>query len=348
MAHILAIRFSAMGDVAMTLPVLYAFARTYPQHTITLLSRKNMARMPVNPPSNLHFKGVDLNEYKGVSGLWRLYRELKSEKYDAVADLHDVLRTKVLRTFFRLFSGNGTKVRSINKGRAEKRALTRKGAIHKQLPTSFERYTDVLARLGYTFSVNFRSVYEEIPADTSLFLPLTGEKGRQTWVGVAPFAAHRGKIYPIERMEQVVASLSESGAKVFLFGGGKEEEAVFDAWTMRYANVLSVAGRLRMNGELALMHHLDVMLCMDSGNMHLASLAGTPVVSVWGATHRFAGFMGWGQRVENVVETDLPCRPCSIFGDKPCARKDYACLYSITPEQILAKLEPFIHKTADR
>ena len=77
------------------------------------------------------------------------------------------------------------------------------------------------------------------------------------------------------------------------------------------------------------MSHLDVMLSMDSANMHLASLTGIPVVSVWGATHPMAGFLGYNQDPENVIQIDLECRPCSIYGNKPCQRGDYACLQNI-------------------
>ena len=91
--------------------------------------------------------------------------------------------------------------------------------------------------------------------------------------------------------------------------------------------------------ELILMSNLDVMVSMDSANMHLASLVGTTVVSVWGATHPYAGFMGWNQKEENAVQVTLPCRPCSIFGNKPCQRGDYACLRQIEPSDIIQKIE---------
>lgn len=94
-----------------------------------------------------------------------------------------------------------------------------------------------------------------------------------------------------------------------------------------------------ISGELALMNRLDVMVSMDSANMHLASLAGVPVVSVWGATHPYAGFMGWGQSIGNAVQIDLPCRPCSIYGNKPCLRGDYFCMKNISPEQIVERTE---------
>ena len=87
------------------------------------------------------------------------------------------------------------------------------------------------------------------------------------------------------------------------------------------------------------MSYIDVMVSMDSANMHLASLVGTTVVSVWGATHPYAGFMGWNQKEENAVQVTLPCRPCSIFGNKPCRRGDYACLRQIEPSDIIQKIE---------
>lgn len=130
-----------------------------------------------------------------------------------------------------------------------------------------------------------------------------------------------------------------TGYKVFLFGGGKAEKEKLEAWEKRYPQTVSLAGKLKMTEELALMSRLDAMVSMDSANMHLASLVGTPVISVWGATHPAAGFMGWGQSEENAVQLDLECRPCSIYGNKPCRRGDYACLESIQAVDILNKIK---------
>jgi ADP-heptose:LPS heptosyltransferase len=91
--------------------------------------------------------------------------------------------------------------------------------------------------------------------------------------------------------------------------------------------------------ELILMSHLDVMISMDSANMHLASLTNIPVVSVWGATHPYAGFLGWKQSPDNAVQIDLPCRPCSIYGNKPCLRGDFSCMKNISPDLIVNRVE---------
>ena len=96
--------------------------------------------------------------------------------------------------------------------------------------------------------------------------------------------------------------------------------------------------------ELALLSHLDTMVSMDSANMHLASITGVPVVSIWGATHPYAGFQGWGQEPSNFIQADMDCRPCSVYGNKPCLRGDYACLTRISPDTVAEKIESIIEK----
>lgn len=342
MAHILLIRFSALGDVAMTIPVIHSLAVQYPQHEITVLSRSALQPLFQGLPANVHFVGADLTgRHRGICGLNRLYAQLKALHIDYVADLHGVLRSRYLCFRFRLA---GVMCASIFKGRAGKKKLVRRH--HKVLvnqKSSFRRYADVFEKLGFPVLVNFVSIYGNGKGDFSQIESVTGPKGQQKWIGIAPFAQHKGKIYPIELQEQIVAYFaSRPDVKVFLFGGGKAEQAVFDEWMVKYPAVTSLIGKLHMNTELILMSYLDVMLSMDSANMHLASLVNTPVVSVWGATHPYAGFMGWKQLPVNTVQLDLSCRPCSVYGQKPCWRGDYACLNDIKPERIIAKIEGVI------
>lgn len=334
---ILIIRFSAFGDVAMTIPVIYSFACQYPEIEITILSRKNFAGLFQNLPANVHFMGIDLKKYDGLSGLNNLYKLLKAETFDYVADFHDVLRTKYLRSRFIL---NGVKVAHIDKGRGEKEKLTRKkNKVLKPLKTSFERYQQVLNTLGFAFNSGFRSIYENNPPNTAVIEQKLNIKKDRKWLGIAPFAKHEGKIYPPELMEKVIEYFSKKeDTEVFIFGGGVEEKKIADSWLQKYSSIHSLIGELNMEEELTMISMLDVMLSMDSANMHLASLVATPVVSVWGATHPYAGFLGWKQKPENAVQVDLYCRPCSIFGQKPCYRGDYACMHQIEPTEIIKKI----------
>lgn len=340
--RILAIRLSAMGDVAIAVPALHAMRSQYPHAELYVLS--NAAFAPLfEHIEGLHFIGIKLKDYKGIKGLYRLYKELKRYKFDLIADLHNVIRSKVIRNLFRL---SGTQVNVINKGRKEKRALTRKTNKHKtQLETSAERYADVFRSAGFQLCLNFTSLYTNKPNDEpcekvkNLLATIT-----KPIIGIAPFAKHTGKIYPLDQMEEVVKYFNLNNTPIFLFGGGAEEKAILADWENRYNNCISVVGLLNLSEELQLISQLNVMLSMDSGNMHLASLVDTPVVSIWGATHAFAGFYGWGQNPADIVQVDLPCRPCSVYGNKPCYLHNtpYACLKHIAPQMVIEKLNQYL------
>lgn len=344
--HILIIRFSALGDVAMTVPVVYSLAKTYPQVRITVLSRGFARTFFEDLAPNVHFMEADIKgEYHGVKGLNALYRRLTAKKFTAVADFHGVLRSGYLRMRFNMAR---YKVAHINKHRSGKRALT--SASNKRLeqqPTSFQNYADVLAQLGYPIDMRFTSLFPPEGGNLNLLPAAIGPHNTgEQWIGIAPFAAHSGKVYPPELMEKVIEMAEEKypRCRIFLFGRGKDEDLFFPRWCARFSRCTNTGSHLEtMYQELVLMSHLDVMVSMDSANMHMASLTGTTVVSVWGATHPYAGFMGWGQSIDNAVQLDLPCRPCSVFGNKPCRRGDFACMRDIRPEQIFNKIDYIIN-----
>lgn len=335
--NVLIIRFSAIGDVVMMLPIVHSVAEAYPNTQFTVLSQKRFAPVFAMLPANVTFMGVDLkHDYNGMAGINKLYKELKEKNFDAVANLHGVLRTNILSAKFAL--GSFTKVRSIKKRRLQRQKLTRKFCknLTPQLPTT-EKYKSVLQNLGFNFNITFKSIFGNNKGNLSQIEQFTGKKECH-WIGIAPFAAHKGKIYPLEKMEKVVAELCKRAhTKVFLFAYGKEQEQI-KTWTEKYPSITIVGGQLNMQEELILMSHLDVMLAMDSSNTHLASVAGTRVVSIWGATHPAAGFAGYGQKESDSIQADLACRPCSIYGKKPCRYGDYRCLNSINPETVIEKI----------
>ena len=331
MKKLLVIRFSALGDIAMTVPIVYDLATQYPDCDLTILSREMARSLFELLPNNVHFFAADLKgRHKGFGGLNRLIRDILNEDFDRVADFHNVLRSILLRLNCRM---SGWQVAVIDKGRKGKRALTRqKNKVFEQQATSFERYAKVLEELGFPIKPQFTKL------DYSSFCE-TQKAPSETWIGIAPFAKHPAKVYPMEKMEEVIKALSQKeNTTVFLFGGGEEEKRQMAELCAKYPNVKAAQSQQGLKGELALMGQLDVMLSMDSANMHLASLVGTRVVSIWGGTHPYAGFLGWNQNPNDCIQLDLPCRPCSVYGNKPCFRGDYACLNGITPSQIIEKL----------
>ena len=331
----------------MTVPVVWSLANQYPDIRITVLSRKFARPLFDDLAPNVNFMEADLKtEYRGVKGLNALYRRLAAKQFTKVADLHNVLRSEYLRLRFNL---GHYRVEHIDKHRNLRRKLvTEKHKLKQQLPSSFESYAEVFARLGYPVDLrHFKSIFPEEGGNLNLLPKEIGpKKSFEQWIGIAPFAAHEGKIYPPRLMEQVIYQLIQKYPKVriFLFGKGSQEDKYFQLWSAQYRQCQTVNRYTEsMYQELILMSHLDVMLSMDSANMHLASLTGIPVVSVWGATHPMAGFLGYNQNRDNTIQLDLDCRPCSIFGNKPCQRGDYACLHNIPPERIVERISILIN-----
>ena len=321
MKTILAYRFSAFGDVAMTVPVCVEFLEQNPDVQIIFISRDNFKDLFDRHP-RLIFKGISFDDYKGVFGIRKLTRQLIREfKPDYVADLHDVIRTKMVNT---IFKRHRYQVYKINKGKEEKEKLTNIWNLDKKpLKRTVERYADVFRKMGFSLELShkYRSQSDE-----------------KSGIGFAPFAQHKGKMMPLAKSFELARILAKSH-KIYFFGGGKEEDEILRKWESQIPNTLSLSGKLALKKELEKISELEIMISMDSANMHLASLMGTRCISVWGSTHHFAGFLGYGQSEDDIVHVkDLSCRPCSVFGDKECFRGDYACLEELNIQKIIDKI----------
>lgn len=340
--NILVIRFSAFGDVAMTLPAVYSVAKAYPNHTFYVLTSQPFEPLFTNQLPNIEIIGVDLKQYKGIKGLYRLARFVhKNYEIDKVADLHDVLRSKFLRAYFLL---HGKPIKHINKERAKKRAIVRHKAPLTQLKHSIDRYRDVFSELKLDSEMSFTSYFENTPREIDQLKVISFDSSKIN-IGFAPFAKHAEKMYPIDKMETVLKEIASVGNRhIYLFGGGSAEKQKLQEWEAKYPNVTSVVGKLPLKNELLLMSYLSVVVSMDSANMHLSSLVGTPVVSVWGATHPFLGFYGFNQSPNNAVQIDLDCRPCSVFGNVPCWRGDHACMEWLPEQMIVDKIKAVLMK----
>ncbi|PTX45063.1 ADP-heptose:LPS heptosyltransferase [Christiangramia gaetbulicola] len=334
--HILVIRFSAMGDIAMIVPVLSVLVKKYPELTITVLTRQFFAPLFSHLP-NVRIYEADLKGvHDGVLGLGTLARELREEEIDAVADLHDVLRTNVLRSLFYFY---GIPFKQIDKGRSEKNALASNKKGFRQLKSTHQRYADVFADLGFPIDLS-----EYTPPQRRELLPkvydLIGKQSKK-WLGIAPFAQHDSKCYPTDLMEEVISDLSSKGnIKLIMFGGGESEREQLEEWEQKFDNCISVVGKLSFAEELSLISNLDAMLSMDSGNAHLAAIFGIPVISIWGVTHPFVGFKAFNQPIENCILPDLekyPKIPTSVYGNKvPDGYEDV--MRSIPPEKVVQKV----------
>jgi ADP-heptose:LPS heptosyltransferase len=338
-------RLSAMGDVAMTVPVLRAFVQQNPEIKITVVSRPFFKPFFEGIPNLSFFAFDEKNRHKGFPGLLRLFQDLKALHIDAFADLHNVLRSKVVRTLFAL---SGKKTAFVDKARAEKAALTRsENKIFKPLITMFERHAKVFEELGFKVDLSNPKFPKKAVLDTEIIhligeIPLAfGTK----LIGMAPFAQYDSKVYPLDLMQEVINKLAEKPQnKILLFGGGKKEIELLDSLSKDKENVVVVAGQLKFQQELQLISNLDIMLSMDSGNAHIAAMLGVKVITLWGATHPFTGFSPFNQPLENALVSDrnlFPKLPTSVYGNKIVEGYEEA-MRTISVESVMEKIKTSI------
>lgn len=298
-----------MGDVAISIPVLFAFTQSNPEIKITILTKKQFTPL-FRDITTVRIISADFDKkHKGFFGLYKLSRQIRKLNIDAVVDLHNVLRTNILKYFLL-----GIEFSQIDKARAQKKALI-KGYSFNPLRTTTERYADVFRSLGLSLGLitfDFSPSKQLMPATLKIL-----EGFSTAVIGIAPFAAYPSKTYPMSKMKMVIYELQKD-YKVLLFGGGRQESESLTKLALKYKNVFSTAAKFSLEQELDIISNLKVMLSMDSSNGHIAAMLGVKVVTLWGVTHPFAGFAPFNQKTTNNILADrkkYPKIPTSIYGN---------------------------------
>ena len=332
MNKLLVIRFSAIGDVALSVLAVRALRETYPDLDITVVTREHLLCLFEDIP-NLSFFMVP--HHPEWEDRLELIRQLRSGKFDAIADLQNTFTSRIL---CRMVAFGSTRVERFDRCRKQLRDLTKHRPGAKPVREEVLRFLDVFARLGYP--VNPPVVKRKTLPVPEVFGP---KKGR--WVGLAPFTTKLTKMYPLDSAAEVVRRLHEEFDKVFIFSGSNAEQHFCEEMTSLYPGVETVYGRTNLAGEVALISNLDVLVCAAGATMHMARLTGAPIVALWGGTHPACGYGAFGADPErDYLQLDLPCRPCSAFGEGYCHREDYACLNRLTPDMILDKVHDVVGK----
>jgi ADP-heptose:LPS heptosyltransferase len=339
--RLLVIRTSAMGDVALTTPVLRGMREQYPDVELILLTRAPFKPFFSAIPGLQLFLPDLKNRHKGFPGLVRLFKDIsRQSEIDYVIDLHDVLRSKLLRFFFKL---NGVPSVTIDKGRKEKRLLIT-GKNKRQLKHSVERYCDVFAKAGYKVTPAKGASIILPPTEIQLKQSITDIMQGVLNIGVAPYAKHKLKMWPENNMISLLALISDKYKCKFWLFGGIDEKGKLMEFQSKVPSSVNLSGDLNLSEELLFMSKLDLMIAMDSSNMHMAALVGTKVISIWGGTDPLGGFSAWMQpdnfSIRIPVE-ELDCRPCTIYG-KGKTRNDFACMKLLTPELVFNKIDKLV------
>lgn len=327
-----------MGDVAMIVPIVRAFSEQYPDVKITIVSRKLYLPFFKSIPNLSFFELEEKDNHNGFFGLLQMFADLKKLKIDAVADLHNVIRSKLIRILFAL---NGKSVAYTDKGRKEKELLTReKDKVFVNLKSMFEQHLETFKKLGFPIDLSKYHVPQKQSLSESA-LKVVNKKDTYNWIGIAPFAQYESKIYPLDLMQIVINDLAKlENTKIFLFGGGSKEIELLNDLKAKKENTIVIAGKLTLEQEMEVISNLDVMLSMDSGNAHIAAMLGIKTITLWGATHPYAGFSPFNQPLENALVSDskqYPKLPTSVYGNKIVLGYEDV-MRTILPEEVVEKV----------
>lgn len=332
-----------MGDVALCAPVIEAILEQHPNVEITFLTRPFFKPLfKSNSRLTFHFSDFK-KDHKGFFGLRKLYKELKVEQYDAVIDLHDVLRTQVIRRFFSL-SFKPTACYVIDKGRSEKEAIVSKIKLLTPLKHTTERYLDVFRSAGLDASLNKKFSLEPKVNLDNVELAAFNE---QNFIVIAPFAAHSSKEWGQKKwfafLELFYSSSYSDTTSIVFLGGGSKEKNILDNWVAHFPNAKNITGLFSIEEELFILSKAKAVIAMDSGNMHLASIVDVPVISIWGPTHPYLGFAPLYNE-SLMIQANLHCRPCSVYGklktkgQEQCASES---MEAISSEEVFDVLKNF-------
>lgn len=331
-----------MGDVAMLVQAVHNALKSNSELKITLVTRPQF-QVFFGRHERLSFHTVDLKgKHKGLPGLLKLASELSSLRPGFFVDMHDVLRSKIVRSRMKLA---GIKTIAFDKGRKEKTAMLQGKTVFRQLPHSIERYNDALKKNGIKIDENFHFT---LPTSSHEFKI----KPKTKVIGIAPFAAHESKEWGIENVRALIKLLNDSGSyEVLLFGGGKREVKLIKDLTYDFSCIRSVAGQFSLEEELSIMRSCHVFVAMDSSNMHLADLVDCSVISIWIATHPNFGFYAWNNRDNSIVLSQNKYKeiPLSIFGKLKSAN-DMAKVVEIrkliTPEMVFERISDLLNQAS--
>ncbi len=331
--------FSDLSEVAQSVWSVRAVAREWRTKQVGVVT------FPQYGPIFKDERKIEVIDYSpkrgrgGLRYLWRLAGELLKADYRSVADLQNNRFSRSLRRILLLRSLWNARIAVADKENSLKRLMFRKFRKVLMEHTSIvERHIAVFTNLGIENlrpiepTVGRSKVKERFRVPESV-----SKEFKNSWptVGYSPFAGQRGKMFPTPQSDELVGELCKKFERVVIFGEGELERQFAEGMATKYGEKIVVAvDRVTLAEEIELMGVVDVMITPDTATLHLASLAGTPTLTIWGATHPFAGAAGYGQDPSWQISADLPCRPCSIDGNKPCIFGDYRCLTSLSAAEI--------------
>jgi len=326
--RVLCVRFSSIGDVLLTTPLVRALHRRHPDAELYFVTKRAMAPLVVENPNVNRVIELDPNErITDFAGRLRALRPTHG------LDLHGSLRSAALRLLV-----------PCQWSAYSKRKLARTALIAakiniygKPVPVP-ERYFEAARALDVQPDGGPPEFFLA-PAARERVARWLAERGldRQPFAALAPGAAHATKRWPIRHWAALAEQLRTMGYGLAALGGAADRELA----SQLGSGVHNAAGEFALQETGACLARAAVVVSGDTGVMHMATAVGARVVALFGPTVELFGFYPYGGRAE-VLERDLGCRPCSAMGTERCPLGHHRCLEEIFPDQVAAAVQRLV------
>jgi heptosyltransferase-2 len=340
---ILVIRFSSIGDIVLSTPLLRILHVSFPYCQIDFVVRKEYAELVRNNTNLNHIYEFDAKT--GLSGLRKLKNQLRAEQYDLILDIHNSLRSRYLRW---MLGADDAVIINKHIFARTMLILLKKNFYHSVVSVA-DRYIEPVQKYGIENDGKGLELYisDEIRAQAAAKMKKMEMPGSGTMIGFCPSAKHATKCWPQEYFEELGVKLSKDfRAKILLFGGSQDKEKCSSI--AHAINSLSDEGRaIDLSGELSLlesaiaMEACTLIVTNDSGLMHVASAMKKKVVAIFGPTVREFGFFPVGTESVTVERNVLYCRPCSHIGSKTCPEGHFRCMKEILVDEVIKSILAF-------
>lgn len=326
---ILLVRFSAMGDIILTTPLIRAIRARHPGATLTYVTKSLYEPLLARSPH--------LNEVIGWEPglpLADLAARLAGRNFTHRLDLHRSLRSRLLR--LRL----GGRWTSYPKHRIARGVLIRtKRDVYRDRRHVVERFFDAARDLDVTPDARPAECFVSAGSVEAAgrFLAERDIGTSRQLIALAPGSAHATKRWPLHHWVDLAHRLAGLGNDLVLVGGSGEAEVAARIAETAGVRAALATGSFDLEGTAALLKRCRALIAGDTGVMHLATAVGTPLVALIGPTVRQFGYFPY-QAKAVVLEKDLPCRPCSAYGSKACPLSHHRCMQDLMPEEVVDAL----------
>ena len=311
---ILILRFSSIGDIVLTSPVVRCLKQQLKNSEIHYLTKKSFFSVVENNPN------ID-KVFSFEKDILEVLPELKKENYDWVIDLHHNLRSiRVKRVL-------GKPSRSLNKLNIEKWLLV--NLKINRLPDKHivERYFETVAHLGIKNDLKGLDFFIDAKDEVDIFsLPKEFHNG---FIAFVIGAKHNTKKIPLEKIISICKKIN----RPIILIGGKEDFETGEKTTSQISTTFNACGKYNLQQSASLIKQAEKVITHDTGMMHIAAAFQKNIISVWGNTVPEFGmypYMPGNEANSTIVEVkNLSCRPCSKIGFEKCPKGHFKCMNEI-------------------